>query len=128
MNENEADIQSNELQFMLEEMASDLQADVRNFEEYRPSNTEFPICQQQSIQNRYSEPNQSHSAELIDNGTLVLSSRNEIYLSPNNDFRLGNIRSMSVTDDNGMHTARNIKRNGTLPNLSKGSDFYFYTF
>lgn len=73
--------------------------------------------------NQFTEQNQSHSA---DDDIVLLSSSNDIYLSPDKDFRRDNVRSMSVIDDIGMRTRRYIKRNGTLPNLSKGSYFYFY--
>ncbi|EFO25427.2 hypothetical protein LOAG_03061 [Loa loa] len=121
MDDNEADMQLNELQFVWEEMTPELQ----NSEEDQSTNTVFPIYQQQSVQNVYSEQNQTHAEELADSGTLLSSPSNGIYLSPDNDFRRDSVQSMSDIDDNVMRTKRNIKRNGTLPNLSKGSHFYF---
>lgn len=70
--------------------------------------------------NKFVEQKRSHSVELADNGTLPSSPSNGIYLSPENDFRRDSVRSMSIIDDSGMRTRLNIKRNGTLPNLSKG--------
>ncbi|VDO21140.1 unnamed protein product [Brugia timori] len=65
--------------------------------------------------------NQSHSTEVADNDTLLSSPSNGIYLSPDNDSRRDSVRSMSVIGDNGIRIKQNIRRNGTLPNLSKGT-------
>lgn len=73
------------------------------------------------MKNKFTEPRLTHSAELADNDTLQSSTNSGIYLSANNDFRRNSVRSMSDIGDNKMRTKRNIKRNGTLPNLSKGS-------
>nr|CTP81263.1 Bm1362 [Brugia malayi] len=121
MDDSEADIQSNELQFVWEAMTPELQVNVPNSEEYQSTNTAFPVFQQQSIQNEYQEQNQSHSTEVADNDTLLSSPSNGIYLSPDNDSRRDSVRSMSVIGDNGIRIKQNIRRNGTLPNLSKGT-------
>uniref|UniRef100_A0A915PDG0 Uncharacterized protein n=1 Tax=Setaria digitata TaxID=48799 RepID=A0A915PDG0_9BILA len=120
MDSNETDTQSNQTPLL-----SSLRSSTPNSGEYRSTNTELLTRQEQSAQSAYSEQNQSHSTESADNDPLPSSPSNEIYLSAENDFRRDSVRSTSVIDDSGMHTGRNIKRNGTLPSLSKGSHFCF---
>ncbi|VDN93445.1 unnamed protein product [Brugia pahangi] len=80
----------------------------------------FNKCSFDNVFHETPKQNQSHSVELADNDTLLSSPSNGIYLSPDNDSRRDSVRSMSVVDDNGVRIKRNIRRNGTLPNLSKG--------
>ncbi|KAM3719323.1 Neprilysin-1 [Dirofilaria immitis] len=126
MDDYETDAQSNISQFIWKEMTPQLQmpflrlhqADILNSEECQLANMAFLNCQQQFNQSGCSEQNQNHS-ESGDNGTSPSTPGNGTYLSPNKNFRCDSVRSMNTISKNEIDTRRNIKRNGTLPNLSK---------